>query len=46
MSVAEAIMQLEVSEDEFLAFVNEETDEVNVVFKNKEGGYGLLRRSF
>jgi putative sigma-54 modulation protein len=46
MSVKEAIMQLDLSEDEFFAFVNEETDEVNVVFKKKEGGYGLLRRSF
>jgi putative sigma-54 modulation protein len=46
MSVKEAVMQLELSEEEFLAFVNEETDDVNVVFKKKEGGYGLLRRPF
>jgi putative sigma-54 modulation protein len=46
MSVEEAIMQLEVSEDDFLAFVNQQTDEVNVVFKKREGDYGLLRRSF
>ena len=46
MSVKEALMQLDISDDEFLAFVNEETDETNVVFKDKEGGYGLLRRSY
>jgi putative sigma-54 modulation protein len=46
MSVEEALMQLESSDGEFQAFVNEETDEVNVVYRQKEGGYGLLRRSF
>lgn len=46
MSVEEAIMQLEASGEEFFAFVSDQTDEVNVVFRKKEGGYGLLRRSF
>jgi putative sigma-54 modulation protein len=46
MSVEEAIMQLDASGEEFFAFVNEQTDEVNVVFRKKDGGYGLLRRSF
>lgn len=46
MSVEDALMQLEASEMQFQAFVNEETDEVNVVYRQKEGGYGLLRRSF
>ncbi len=45
MSVEEAILQLEVSEDEFMAFINQETDEVNVVHRKKDGGYGILRRS-
>ncbi|MBI5116258.1 ribosome-associated translation inhibitor RaiA [Candidatus Poribacteria bacterium] len=46
MSVEEAVMQLGVAGEEFLAFVNARTDDVNVVFKRKEGGFGLLRRSF
>lgn len=46
MSVKEAIMQLEVSEDQFLAFINEETDEVNIVFRKSGGDYGLLRRPY
>ena len=44
MSVEEAIMQLDVSDGEFFAFVNEQTDEVNLVYRKKEGGYGLTRR--
>jgi hypothetical protein len=39
-------MQLETSERTFQAFVNEESDEVNIVYRKEEGGYGLLRRSF
>lgn len=46
MSVREAILQLDASDDTFLAFVNEETNEVNVVFTEEEGSYRLLRRSF
>lgn len=46
MSVEEAIMQLDASEDDFLAFVHDGADEVSVVFKRREGDYGLLRRPF
>jgi len=46
MSVEEALMELDASDAEFQAFVNEDTDEVNVVYRQEEGGYGLLRRSF
>ena len=46
MSVEEAIMQLDISDDEFYAFVNQQTDDVNVVYREKDGGYGLIRRAF
>jgi len=46
MSVEEAVMQLDVSGEEFFAFVNQLTDQVNVVYRRKEGGYGLLRRPY
>jgi putative sigma-54 modulation protein len=46
MSVEEALMQLDASDEAFQAFVNEETNEVNVVYRQEEGGYGLLRRSY
>lgn len=46
MSVEEAIMQLDASDNEYFAFVNQMTNDVNLVFRRKEGGYGLLRRPF
>jgi putative sigma-54 modulation protein len=46
MSVEEAIMQLDASGDAFFGFVNLQTEEVNLVFRKKEGGYGLLRRPY
>ena len=46
MSLEEAVMQLEVSDDVFFTFVNQQTDEVNVIYKKPDGDYGLLRRSF
>jgi putative sigma-54 modulation protein len=45
MSVEEAILQLEASGGEFMAFINQQTDDVNVVHRKKDGGYGILRRS-
>ena len=46
MSVEDALALLDTSDVEFQAFVNEESNEVNVVFRQREGGYGLLRRSY
>lgn len=46
MSVEDALTLLDASETEFQAFVNEESDEVNVVFRQRKGGYGLLRRLY
>ncbi len=45
MSVEEAILQLDIIDDEFFAFVNQQTDEINVVYRKKDGGYGLIRRA-
>ncbi|GAB4336847.1 MAG: ribosome-associated translation inhibitor RaiA [Candidatus Abyssubacteria bacterium] len=46
MSIEEALMQLDSSDDDFLGFVEATTDDVHVVFKRTEGGFGLLRRPF
>lgn len=42
MSVDEAAMQLDSLENEFLVFRNAETEGVNVIYKRKNGDYGLI----
>jgi putative sigma-54 modulation protein len=42
MDPNEAMMQLNLSEDIFLAFLNSESDQVNVVYKKKDGNFGLI----
>lgn len=42
MSVEEAVMQLDMLDHDFFIFTNEETDEVNLVYKRKDGGYGII----
>ena len=42
MDPAEAIMQMELVEHSFFMFQNADTGDINVVYKRKEGSYGLL----
>lgn len=42
MSTEEAIMQMELLEHSFFVFLDEEADGVCVVYKRKDGSYGLL----
>jgi putative sigma-54 modulation protein len=42
MDVEEAIMQMELLGHNFFVFSNAETDEVNVVYRRKDGRYGLI----
>ncbi len=42
MDIDEATMQMEMLNHEFFMFINQETGIVNVVYKRKDGDYGLL----
>jgi len=42
MSPEEAVLQLELIGHDFFVFRNAETSEVNVVYRRKDGGYGLI----
>jgi putative sigma-54 modulation protein len=42
MNAEEAILQMNLLGHEFFMFTNEETNEINVVYKRKEGHYGLI----
>ena len=42
MSVEEAVMQMDLMSNEFLVFRNAATDTVSVVYRRKDGHYGLI----
>jgi putative sigma-54 modulation protein len=42
MDVEEAVMQMEMLGHNFFVFTNSETDEINVVYRRKDGRYGLI----
>ncbi|RME40301.1 MAG: ribosome-associated translation inhibitor RaiA [Deltaproteobacteria bacterium] len=42
MAVEEAVMQMDLLEKDFLVFTDAETEEINVVYRRKDGNYGLI----
>lgn len=46
MSVAEAVMQMDLLGHDFFVFFNAESEEVNVVYKRRGGNYGLIEPEF
>jgi len=42
MSVQEAILQMNLLGHNFFVFTNSETDDFTVVYKRKDGKYGLI----
>lgn len=42
MAVEEAVMQMDLLEKEFLVFTDAGTAEINVVYRRKDGNYGLI----
>ena len=45
MDVDEAVMQMDLLTDSFLVFTNGRTDKVNVLYRRKDGHYGLIQPS-
>ncbi len=45
MDVEEAVMQMDLINDSFLVFTNAVTDKVNVLYRRKDGHYGLIQPS-
>ena len=43
MGVDEAVLQIELMKDNFLVFTNAQTDRVNVLYRLKDGNYGLIQ---
>ena len=43
MDVDEAVMQMDLIEDNFLVFTDARTDRVNVLYRRKNGDYGLIQ---
>jgi len=46
MDVQEAIMQMNLINHDFYVFTNADTEEVNVVYRRKDGNYGLIEPEF
>ncbi len=46
MAVEEAILQMNLLGHSFFVFSNAETEQVNVVYKRKDGNYGLIEPEF
>jgi putative sigma-54 modulation protein len=42
MDVDEAAMQLDLSEDEFLVFINARNEMLNVIYRRNDGNFGLI----
>jgi len=45
MHVEEAALQMDLIEDNFLVFTNARSDQINVLYRRKDGHYGLIQPS-
>jgi len=46
MNVEEAAMQLEITNNDFLVFFNDAADKINVIYRRKDGDFGLINPEF
>ena len=42
MNYEEAVLQMELLNHNFFVFRSDETDEISVIYKRKDGNYGLI----
>ena len=45
MDTEEAVLQMDLINDNFLVFTNSKTDRVNVLYRRKDGHFGLIQPS-
>jgi len=45
MDIEEAVLQMDLIEDNFLVFTNARSDRINVLYRRKDGHYGLIQPS-
>jgi len=45
MDIEEAVLQMDLIEDNFLVFTNARSDQINVLYRRKDGHYGLIQPS-
>ena len=46
MFIDEAVLQIEMSPKQFLVFLNAKTEKVNVIYRRKNGDFGLIEPTF
>ena len=46
MFIDEAVLQIEMSSNQFLVFLNAKTEKVNVIYRRKSGDFGLIEPTF
>ena len=42
MDIDEAVMQMDLANSEFLVFTNARTRDINVIYRRRDGNYGLI----
>ena len=45
MDIEEAVLQMDLIEDNFLVFTNARSDQINVLYRRRDGHYGLIQPS-
>jgi len=45
IAIEEAILQMDITSNNFLVFTNSQTEKVNVLYRRKDGDYGLIQPS-